>query len=490
VSGFVSLVGAGPGDPELITVKGRRALERADVVVHDHLANEALLQHAPRALHIYAGKKKADHALKQEEICALLIEHARAGRRVVRLKGGDPYLFGRGGEEAEALSQAGIPFDVIPGVTAPLGIAAYCGVPLTHREHTSVVTFLTGHDPDLIDWSKTAGAETLVIYMGLTTIGEISRRLIEAGRAAGTPAIAVRWATRPEQQTVRATLGELPAAVAEAHLKPPATIIVGDVAALGGELNWYERLPLFGKRIVVTRAEDQAAESIDALRALGADAIELPSISIQPPESWMALDTAIERLDQYDWLIFTSVNGVRFFTERLDRSPRDLRRLRARIAVIGDRTRAAVEALHLKADVMPGEFVAESLLESLAPHEMAGQRVLIPRAAVARDILPESLRKRGAVVDVVEAYRTAIPADATERTAAVFSRHVDWITFTSSSTVKNLLAIAGRDKIERAKLASIGPVTSQTMRMHGLRVDVEAHPHTMADLIAAIQHLS
>lgn len=486
MSGFVTLLGAGPGDPGLITVRGLRALERADVVLHDHLANEALLKHAPAAEHIYVGKKKADHAFTQEEICALLVEHARAGKRVVRLKGGDPYLFGRGGEEAEALAGAGVPFEVIPGVTAPLGIAAYCGVPLTHRGHTSAVTFVTGHDPALIDWAKVAGSETLVLFMALTTIGEISRRLIAAGRAPSTPALAVRWATRPEQQSVRSTLAGLPQAVAEAHLKPPATIILGDVVSLGARLNWYERLPLFGRRIVVTRAEDQAGETLEALRALGADAVEMPVISIQPAANPAPLDTAIERLEQYDWIVFTSVNGVRFFLDRLDRSRRDLRRLRARIAVIGEKTRAAVEALHLKVDLVPPEFVAESLVEAFAAHNLAGQRILIPRAAVARDVLPEALRRRGAAVDVAEAYRNVVPAEAARRAAEVFSRRVDWITFTSSSTVKNLLAIVTREQIGAAGLASIGPVTSETLRMHGLAPTVEAGPHTMAGLVAAI----
>ena len=488
MTGFVSLVGAGPGDPDLITIRGRRALEHANVVLHDHLANESLLKHAPTAQHIYVGKKKSDHALSQQEICSLLIEHAGAGKRVVRLKGGDPYLFGRGGEEAEALSQAGIPFEVIPGVTAPLGIGAYCGVPLTHREHTSVVTFLTGHEPDLIDWARVAGSETLVIYMGLTTIGEISKRLVAAGRAPSTPAIAVRWATRPQQQTVRSTLAELPGAVAALHLKPPASIIIGDVVGLSDQLNWYERLPLFGQRVVVTRAEDQSADAVEALRLLGADVAELPTIEIQPPTSFAALDTAIERLDQYDWLIFTSVNGVRYFLQRLDASTRDLRRLRARIAAIGEKTHEAVKSLHLKADIVPPQFVAESLIEELSAFEMAGQRVLIPRAAVARDVLPDALRKRGAVVDVVEAYRSQVPADSAHRAAEIFVRPADWITFSSSSTVKNLLAIATREQIGSAKFASIGPITSQTLRMHGLPVAVEAEPHTMEALVAAILH--
>jgi uroporphyrinogen III methyltransferase/synthase len=485
----VYLVGSGPGDPELLTIKARRILETADAVLFDHLAPEALLALAPaKAERLYVGKKKAEHAFTQEEICALLIERARRGLTVVRLKGGDPFLFGRGGEEAEALADAGIAFEVVPGVTTPLGIAAYTGVPLTHREHTSAVTFVTGHAVESIDWAKVGHAETLVIFMGLTTFAEIARELMARGRAADTPAMAVRWATRPDQHTVVGTLETLPRLIAEQALKPPATIVVGEVVRLREKLNWYERLPLFGKRIVVTRAREQADALAAKLRALGADAIELPAIEIRPAADYGPLDCALANLASYDWLIFTSANGVRFFIERLDRSPHDLRSLRARICAIGPATRAAVEALHLRVDLMGKEYVAEGLLEAFAAHDLAGKRVLLPRAAVARDLVPAELARRDAHVDVVEAYRSAIPDDLPGRAREIFGgpRLPHCITFTSSSTVQNFVAAAGAQSLAGVKVASIGPITTRTARDLGIEVTAQAREFTIDGLLAAI----
>jgi len=485
----VYLVGAGPGDPELITCKGRDVLARADVVLHDHLANEGLLRLAPaQAELIYVGKKKSDHALSQEQICRMMIERARRGLSVVRLKGGDPFIFGRGGEEAEALADAGIPFEVVPGVTSPLGIAAYSGVPLTHRAHTSVVTFVTGHEVSSIDWDKVGQAETLVIFMGLTTFDQIAREIVARGRSPETPAIAVRWGTRPDQETIAGTLATLPRQIHEHGLKPPATIIVGEVVRLREKLSWFERLPLFGHRIVVTRAREQADALGAKLRALGADIIEMPTIEIVPASDYAPLDRAIVDLPSYDWLIFTSVNGVRYFLERLDHSQQDLRALRARICAIGDATKLALEALHLKVDVMGEEFVAESLVEALAKFDLAGTRVLLPRAAVARDVLPRALRERGAHLDVVEAYRTIVPESAARQAEQIFSapRKPDWITFTSSSTVQNFVQAAGVKSLEGVKVASIGPVTTATAKKLGMAVTIEASPYTTDGLVAAI----
>ncbi len=487
--GKVYLVGAGPGDPELITTKGRRILERADAVLFDNLANDALVALAPQsAERVYVGKKKSVHAATQEEICAMLIERARRGWTVVRLKGGDPYIFGRGGEEAEALAEAGIDFEVVPGVTTPLGIAAYTGVPLTHREHTSVVTLVTGHAVEKIDWSRVGLAETLVIYMGLTTFGAIAHELITRGRPAETPAMAVRWATRPDQETIAGTLETLPSLIERHGLKPPATIIVGDVVRLREKLDWYERLPLFGKRIVVTRAKGQAEVLTARLRSLGADVVELPTIEIRPAADYAPLDSAIASLACYDWLIFTSANGVRFFLERLDRSWSDLRSLRARICAIGPATRAAIEALHLKVDLIGKEYVAESLVEAFQGHELAGKRVLLPRAAVARDVVPVEIARRGARVDVVEAYRTVIPDEAALHVRELFSaaRKPDAITFTSSSTVQNFVSVSSAAVLEGVKVASIGPVTSQTARNLGMEVAIEAAPFTMDGLVHAL----
>jgi len=485
----VYIVGAGPGDPELITCKGRDVLMHADAVLHDHLANEALLKLAPaHAELIYVGKKKSEHAFAQEEICRMMIERAKRGLNVVRLKGGDPFIFGRGGEEAEALADAGIPFEIVPGVTSPLGIAAYSGVPLTHRGHTSVVTFVTGHDVAGIDWSKVGQAETLVIFMGLTTFEQIAREIMTRGRSPETPAIAVRWGTRPEQETIAGTLATLPRQIQEHGLKPPATIIVGEVVRLREKLNWFERLPLFGRRVVVTRAREQADALGVKLRALGADVIEMPTIQIVAASDYAPLDRAIAELPSYDWLIFTSVNGVRYFLERLDRSKQDLRALKARICAIGEATKQAVESLHLKVDLMGEEYVAESLVEALAKFDLAGKRVLLPRAAVARDVLPHALRERGARVDVVEAYRTAVPEATARQAEQIFggARKPDWITFTSSSTVQNFVQAAGAAVLEGVKVASIGRVTTATAKKLGVTVTVEASPYTTDGLVAGI----
>jgi len=485
----VYLVGAGPGDPGLITWKGRKLLALADSILYDNLANEHLLDLAPKNCErIYVGKKKSVHAFPQEEICTMLIDRARRGLNVVRLKGGDPFIFGRGGEELEALADAGVPFEVVPGVTSPLGIAAYSGIPLTHRAHNKVLTFVTGHDVHGIDWSKVGQTETLVIFMGIFSIREIAAEIMRQGRSGETPAVAVRWGTRPDQETVTGTLANIADRIEQAELKPPATVIIGEVVGLREKLDWFEKLPLFGRKIVVTRASDQAAEFCDRLRALGADAVELPVIALEQAVDPGPLDRAIENLTTYDWLIFTSVNGVRFFLERLDQSQHDLRSLKARICAIGPATRRAIEDLHLKVDLMPEEYVAESLITAFASEDLAGKRILLPRAAVARDVIPTELTKRGAQVDVVEAYRNVVPSNAPVRAHGIFSaaKKPDWITFTSSSTVKNLLAISGREALEGVRTASIGPVTSSTLCAHGLKVDAEAKQFTLDGLVDAI----
>lgn len=483
----VYLVGAGPGDPELITVKAKRLLEQAESILYDHLAPKELLDLAPAsAERIYVGKKKAEHAHSQEAICALLVDRGKRGLNVVRLKGGDPFLFGRGGEEAEALADAGVPFEVVPGITAPLGIAAYTGVPLTHRDHTSVVTFVTGHDVEKIDWTKIGAAETLVVFMGLSHFDEIARRVMAAGRDPATPAMAVRWGTRPDQDVLTGTLASLGRMIHEHDLKPPATIIVGGVVSLRGKLSWYEKLPLHGKRVVVTRAREQAGTMGGLLHALGAEVIELPTIEIRPAPDYTALDGALANLSAYDWLIFTSANGARFFFERLDLSAADVRSIRGRICAIGPATREWIQRSHLKVDVTAAEYVAEGLLEALREYDLAGARVLIARAAVARDTLPKELALRGAQVDVVEAYRTLPPENLAEDAAKLLVRKPDWIAFTSSSTVQNLVAAAGTAAIEGVRTASIGPVTSATLRKLGIPVTVEASVYTVPGLVDAI----
>ncbi|HTA46604.1 MAG TPA: uroporphyrinogen-III C-methyltransferase [Bryobacteraceae bacterium] len=483
----VYLVGAGPGDPELITLKAKRLLEIADSILFDHLASSELLDLAPSsAERLYVGKKKSDHAVSQEEICALLIDRARRGLNVVRLKGGDPFIFGRGGEEAEALADAGIPFEVVPGVTSPLGIAAYTGVPLTHRDHTSVVTFITGHDVLKIDWTKVGTSETLVIFMGLSHFDEIANQIVAAGRSADTPAMAVRWGTRPDQDVITGTLETLPQLIHEHALKPPATIIVGEVVLLRKKLSWYEKLPLFGQKIVVTRAREQAGTLAWHLHSLGAEVIELPTISIQAASDYAALDAAIANLRSYSWLIFTSANGVRFFLDRLDASGSDLRAIRGRICAIGPATREALERFHLKVDVVAEQYVAEGLLDALAGYDLNGANVLIARAAVARDLLPNELARRGARVDVVEAYRTVAPPGLPQHAAEVLAGGPRWITFTSSSTVQNLVDAVGSEALRNVRAASIGPVTSATLRKFGIPIAVQASAYTVAGLVEAI----
>ena len=487
--GKVYLIGAGPGDPELLTCKGRRILQQADAILFDHLAPAALLDLAPpSAERLYVGKKKSDHAFSQEEICGMLIERARRGLCVVRLKGGDPLLFGRGGEEAEALADAGIPFEMVPGVSSAMGIAAYAGVPLTHRGRSSSVAFVSGHELQAVDWKTVGQADTLVLFMGMTAFAEIARELIASGRSPLTPAIAVRWGTRPDQESIEGTLASLPQRIAESGMKPPATIIVGEVVALREKLDWFERLPLFGRRIVNTRPKGQADALSSRLKALGADVIEMPTIEIQAAADYGPLDRALSELASYHWLIFTSANGVRCFVERLDASAVDLRALRAKICAIGPATRAAIEALHLKVDLMGREYVAEGLIEAFSAHDLAGKRVLLPRAAVARDLVPVELAKRGAQIDVVEAYRTVAPSDAATQAAKLFrgARKPDCITFTSSSTVQNFVAVAGADALAGVKVASIGPVTTATARGLGIDVAVEARVFTVDGLVEAV----
>jgi uroporphyrinogen III methyltransferase/synthase len=487
--GKVYLVGAGPGDPELITVRGLRLIETADVILYDNLAPTGLLSRAPLAAErLYVGKKRARHAYRQEQINQLLVDYARRGMRVVRLKGGDPYLFGRGGEEAQALYSAGVPFEVVPGVTSALGLAAYAGIALTHRATTSAVTFVTGHEVEQIDWTRIGTAETLVIFMGVTAFDEISRRLIAAGRAPSTPAIAVRWATRGDQESLVGTLENLAARMHAADLKPPATIVVGEVVSFRPALNWFEKLPLFQTRIVVTRARDQAGRLAEMLREQGACVIELPTIEIRPPEDFAPLDSAIAKLESYDWVLFTSANGVRFFIERLDAGGKDLRHLRGKICAIGPATAERLRALHIQVDLLPEEYVAESVLKAFESLDLAGKRILLPRAKVARDLIPVELTRRGAAVDVVPAYQTVAPEESAKLAADIFEgdSKPDWITFTSSSTVRNFARLCGVEGLNGVRIASIGPVTSRTVQEFGLRVDLEADTYTIEGLVKAL----
>jgi uroporphyrinogen III methyltransferase/synthase len=457
-------------------------LRRADVVMYDRLASPALLELAPAGAElIAAGKSPGDVDLTQEQTNEVLVEKGRTAACVVRLKGGDPFVFGRGGEEAEALAAAGIPFEVVPGITSAIGAAAYAGIPVTHRGMSTHFTVVTGHEDPAkdrtdVDWAALARAGgTLVILMGAGRIGDIAQRLIDGGRAPDTPVAAVRNGTRPDQTTVRATL----ATVTDAGVKAPSAIVVGDVAAL--DLTWFEARPLFGRSIVVTRAREQVSELRLRLEELGAEVLELPAIEISPIEFTVPDLT-------YEWLVFTSPNGVRaFFEEGLRRTGLDARALAdVRVAVIGPGTAHALERRGVRADLVPERFVAESLLEAFPTPSTPRARVLLARAEVARDILPDGLRERGYAVDVLPVYRTRPATPDPELLARVAEGRVDAVTFTSSSTVDNFCAQLGRLPDPQPLVASIGPVTSETARARGLRVDVEAEQHTIDGLIASL----
>jgi len=478
----VFLVGGGPGDPGLLTRRGEELLRRADVVVYDRLAAPALLDLVPaHAERIDVGKAPGRAAMTQEEINAVLVARGRAGGTVVRLKGGDPFVFGRGGEEAEACAAADVAFEVVPGVTSAIAAPAYAGIPVTHRGLSTSVTIVTGHeDPDKgsvdTDWHALARAGgTLVILMGAGHIADIAAALVDGGRAPDTPVAAVRWGTRPEQRTIRTTLGK----VRGAGIEAPSAIVVGDVAAL--DFAWFERRPLFGRRVVVTRAREQASELRVRLESLGAEVVEVPSIAIEP------VDVALPDLGAYSWLVFTSANGVVAFFGALARAGLDARALGGvRVAAIGPGTAEALTRAGVRADLVPPRFVAESLVEAFPPAGLAA-RVLVARAETARDALPDGLTAKGYDVEVLPVYRTI----ATEPSAAVVeaARKADAVTFTSSSTVSNFCAVVGALPGGGPLVVSIGPVTSGTARDHGLRVDAEADPHTIDGLVDAVLHL-
>jgi uroporphyrinogen III methyltransferase/synthase len=441
--------------------------------------------------------------MPQEEINALLVELGRAGKTVVRLKGGDPYVFGRGGEEALALVEAGIPFEVIPGVTSGIAAPAYAGIPVTHRGVSASVAFVTGHedptkDHSDVDWSRIAnGVDTLVLYMGVGRLREISSELISAGRSPDTPVAVIRWGTVSEQRTVTGTLKDIADRVAEANLKPPAITAVGGVVSLReAGLDWYERRPLFGRRIVVTRARAQAGELSVELERLGAEVLEFPTIEIYPPEDFDPLDAAIRDLSSFDWLIFTSVNGVEAFVARLAHHGLDLRAVprRARVAAIGPATAQKIQEIGLRVDVVPEEFRAEALIEEVAGDSLAGQRILIPRARVAREILPEKLREAGAEVFVPPAYESVPFSQGREELVKELEAgRIGCITFTASSTVENLVWALGAKEAARllagTLVACIGPITAETARKNGIRVDAEAREYTIPGLIEAVVDL-
>lgn len=538
MSGFVSLVGAGPGDPGLITVAGLDRIKRADVIVYDRLVPESLLAHARGGCElIYMGKIGGEVSHDQEAINRTLIEKARDGKRVVRLKGGDPFVFGRGSEEAEALRAAGIPFEVIPGITSAIAVPAYAGIPVTHRGLASSFAVVTGHedpakDETAIDWASLAGVDTLVLLMGVRTLPQIVERLVAAGRSANTPAAVIRWGTTPEQRTVTGTLGDIVMRVEEAGLTPPAITVVGDVVRMRETISWFaqeggrppENRPLFGKRVLITRTRKQAGVLAELLAEEGAIPIELPSIEIEPVEDDGELATAIDALagGAYAWTVFTSANAVDIFFEALKSRGRDARAFAGgRVAAIGPATAESLAARGIRADAVPKEYVAERVVEVLRPFLLeeaspprssyetplrppvadsgAPQderkdgtpvRILIPRAAEAREELPEGLRALGAEVDEVSLYRAVVPSDPPPEPLRMLREgEIDALTFTSSSTVRNLVSMLDGDTsaLKGPLVACIGPITAKTAQELGLRVDVVAEEYTVPGLVGALR---
>lgn len=497
--GRVSLVGAGPGDPGLLTLHGKRCLEGADVVIYDNLANPDLLVHTrPGCEVIFTGKHGTGVRLTQEQIIAAMLDRARQGRWVVRLKGGDPFVFGRGGEEALACVEAGVPFEVVPGVTAAVAVPAYAGIPLTHRDHASVVSFVTGHEAERdgvrsVPWEALARqGGTLVLYMSVLQLEANLASLAAAGLAPTTPAAAIRWGTTARQRVVVGTVATLAKRVADAALRPPALVVIGSVVGLAAELAWFERRPLFGRRIVVTRPRGQVQAFAALLETAGADVVSLPTIAPEPPASFAAFDAALADLGRYAWLVLTSPHGVEVFFDRLRALGRDVRELAGvSIAAIGPATAAGVAARGVNVALTPPEYRAEAVADGLVAAGIAGKRVLLARAAGARAVLPERLRAAGALVDDVPTYRTVVPPEAAAAPALfVGAPRPDLVTFTSSSTVTNFAALfAGHDL--RAVLAGvavgcIGPVTAGTARDLGLSVDVEPKEYTVPAFAAAI----
>lgn len=495
---IVYLVGAGPGDPGLISVKGMQCIKKGDVIIYDYLVSTTLVKEARKEAEIiYVGKKGNQHTLEQEGINKLITEKAKENKIVVRLKGGDPYVFGRGGEEALFLKENNVPFEVVPGITAAVAAPCYAGIPVTHRSYTSSFGLITGHeDPTKeqsdIDWEKiSTGVGTLTFYMGIKNLPNIVEQLVKHGRSKDTPVAVIRWGTTTSQETVTGTLSDI---VEKAkNIKPPAITIVGEVVKLRDQLNWFEARPLFGKSIIVTRSRDQASEFSEKLTDLGAKVLEFPTISIAPPDSFGPLDKEIEGLESVDWIIFTSVNGVDSFFNRLFDLDGDVRDLKGvKICSIGPATTERIKGYHIRVDCQPPKYVAESVVETLKEVEdLKGKRILMPRADIARSYLPEELQKMGAEVSDVVAYKT-IPASNGDGNVLEDLKNglVDIVTFTSSSTVRNFVKIVGKDNLELFKekvtFASIGPITTTTAEEMKINISVNADEYTIPGLVKAI----
>lgn len=509
VRGKVYLVGAGPGDPKLITVKALEALREADVVVYDRLASPNLLLHVKESAEkVYAGKKKNKHTLKQEEINQLLVDYALQGKTVTRLKGGDPYIFGRGGEEAEMLVKHGIEYEIVPGVSSFYAVPAYAGIPVTHRDYASSFYVVTGHEtPEKLEttlnWEHiTHAADTLIFLMGVSRIDFISEQLIKYGRSPSTPVAVIRWGTRAEQRTLVGSLSDIAELVREQNMLPPAVIIVGEVVQLREKLRWAEQRPLFGRRVLVTRSRTQSSEMIARIEQLGGEAVGFPVLQIAPirDEARLAvLDQALQTLDTYDWIVFTSVNGVKQFFSRHRALRLDIRKAsRARFVAVGPKTAEALLDYGLPAEELPESYQAESLAELLLSKLEPGERVLIPRSAIAREVIPDTLRAAGYETDVVDVYdNVAVDTNADWIADMLQSGDIHVITFTSSSTVHHFISALQRAGVEdatelanRCLIVCIGPITEAAAREHGLQVTAMAEEATIDSMIATLCSLT
>lgn len=495
--GKVFLIGAGPGDPGLITVKGLECIRRADVIVYDHLANQSLLAEARKdAELIYVGKSSANHTMSQEDINRLLVRLGLAGKNVVRLKGGDPFVFGRGGEEIESLVEAGLEFDVVPGISSSVAVPAYAGIPITHRNVASSFAVITGHEApgkaeSSIAWDKLAtGVDTLVFLMGVANIGYIARQLKDNGRPGSTPVAVIREGTLPAQRTIVGTLDNIENMVEIAGIKPPAVIVVGNVVGLRETMRWFDKRPLFGKKVLVTRTRQQASKLSKMLEEMGAEPVELPTIVIEPEDDVPELDRVLRDISCYDWVFFTSANAVGILLDKLSRLGVNREALRnVRFGAIGPATAEALVNAGLRADYIPKRFVAEGILEDIPRSHVEGKKILLPRADIARTDLSEGLARLGATVQDIALYRT-VPFDGngTAGMHLLENGQVDIVTFTSSSTVTNLVNMLGKDNhvLNKALIACIGPVTAKTARDLGIEVDVVASEHTIPGLVRAM----
>jgi len=510
MKGKVYLVGAGPGDIGLLTVKGLRCLQKAEVVIYDFHLNAQVLNYInQKAEFIYAGKRGGHHSMTQDEINSILVKKAREGKMICRLKGGDPFVFGRGGEEAGILSAEGIEFEIVPGVSSSIAAPAYAGIPLTHRLFSSSFAVIPGYEDmtkeqSAIKWSKLAtGVGTLVFLMAVKNVEVIVQKLIENGLSPDTPVAIVRWGTRPDQRTIVGTLQNIPGILQEKDIKPPAVMVVGEVVRLRESLQWYEKKPLFGHRILVTR---EHLEGFEPLEELAAEILAFPTIEIVPPQNYDELDNSINRIETYNWLIFTSRNGVKYFFKRLFEKDRDIRDLKGiKICAIGSRTAKEIKQYGLKVDLVPEQFRAEGLIEAITDMQkrevksggripgskiLQGVRFLLPRAEVAREIFPEAVRELGGEIDVPVVYRTIKPESHGKRLRRFLKEgKITIATFTSAATFNNFMDMVGKDAEKLLKgvaIGVIGPVTAKAVEKAGLRVDIMPRESTIDEMVSEI----